>query len=371
VKIIHLITGLDAGGAEAVLVRLVLNDKNNNNLVISMKDLGYFGSQLTDNGLRVETLGLNNWLNIISGFSILKFAFIVLRFKPDAIMSWMYHACLFGGLIGRLLGVRNIIWNILGTNQKLSQIQFGSRVIFLLCKYSSRIIPKKMVSCAQSIKSNYLSHGFKPGVFEVIHNGYDTEEFQFSMSLRDKYRAELSIKEGMPLIGMVARWHPQKNHALLIEALDLVKSHEIDFKCLFIGEDINNSELEQMIKSRGLHDHIFLRNEIGNVPKIMSSLDLHVLSSSFGEGFPNVVAEAMACNVPCIATDIGDTEIMIGDTGWIINDKTPQEMSKTIINALGLMKNKNKWSKLGMKARSRIVENFQISKMVQKYKELY
>jgi len=95
------------------------------------------------------------------------------------------------------------------------------------------------------------------------------------------------------------------------------------------------------------------------------------LSSKFGEGFPNVIAEAMLCEVPCIATDIGDTKLIIGDTGWVSKNDSVLEMSRNIIEALLAWENKDAWNQRSTKARNRVIENFHISKMVKNYQKLY
>jgi glycosyltransferase involved in cell wall biosynthesis len=368
-KIIHVITGLDAGGAEAVLLRLVTNDKKNKHLVISLKDLGYFGKKFIQEEIEVEVLELNNLRTSFTG--LIKLFRIIRIFKPDLLICWMYHACLVGGIIGKIAGVKNILWNFLGTIQKLKQKKLHTRIVFILCIPLSYLIPTKIICCAVTIREICKSYGFQSKKFKVIFNGYDIEEFKRNLVDRERIRTELSISDETLLIGMIARWHPQKNHSLLIRSLELILARGENFKCLLMGEGMQNDTIASLINETGLKELVILRKEHSNVPAVMSALDIHILSSGFGEGFPNVLAEAMACEVPCITTDIGDSEIVIGETGWLVRENSFEEMADRISEALILWKDKKKWLKRSKEARERIINNYQISRMVDSYRELY
>ena len=103
----------------------------------------------------------------------------------------------------------------------------------------------------------------------------------------------------------------------------------------------------------------------------MNALDLHVLSSSYGEGFPNVIAEAMACGAPCIATDVGDSKIIVGKYGAIVETNNSNDLSKAIIESLDLMSNKDKWEDLRQLSQDHIVRNFDVQRMLLKYTDVW
>jgi len=370
-KIIHLINGLDAGGAETVLVRLIMNDDQNEHIVISLKGHGFYGDYLEKNDVKVELLELNKLHNIFLGMGLFKLLYLLRKYKTDVIITWMPHACVLGGIAGKVFGIKNIIWNFRGATENLKENTKLHRIVLKLCKELQNFIPNKIVVCADYVNDVFKDYGFDTSRFEVIYNGYDTNEYSRNIRSRKIIRSTFSVPDNIPLIGMIARWHPQKNHNLLIESLKVVKSKGFKFKCLLLGESIATDPVSLMVRNSGMIDRFILKNETSKITDTMSSLDIHVLSSKFGEGFPNVIAEAMLCEVPCIATDIGDTKLIIGDTGWVSKNDSVLEMSRNIIEALLAWENKDAWNQRSTKARNRVIENFHISKMVKNYQKLY
>ena len=370
-KITHLINGLDSGGAESVLIRLIIQDKLNEHFVISLKDDGFYGQVLDRNNVKFEKLQLDKFYNILFGIGLFKLIYLLIKFKPNTLVTWMPHSCLLGGLTGKILGIKNIIWNFRGASENINDNTLLHRIILMSCKFFQDLLPSKVVVCANYINIIFSEYGFNTSSFTTIYNGYDTDYFSRCLKARKKFRSEFFINEDIPLIGMIARWHPQKNHNLLIESLKRVKSKNMIFKCLLLGEGIKNESLIKKIERSGLTENIILRGETSEISEIMSALDIHILTSRFGEGFPNVIAEAMSCGVPCIATDVGDSRYIIGNTGWIIESNSIPAMSEKIISVIEHWKDKKDWSERSFQARKRIIENFQISQMVEKYQNLY
>jgi Glycosyltransferase len=121
-----------------------------------------------------------------------------------------------------------------------------------------------------------------------------------------------------------------------------------------------------------LEDNISLLGQRTDIATIMNSLDVHILSSSFGEGFPNVVAEAMACGTPCITTDVGDAAIIVGDTGWVVPPKDSQALANAMLEAMEEKQNNPQaWKARKQACRERIVNNFSIEKMVDSYHQVW
>ena len=124
------------------------------------------------------------------------------------------------------------------------------------------------------------------------------------------------------------------------------------------------------IKKLSLNNQIKLLGQSSNILEIMNGLDVHVSSSSYGEGFPNVIAEAMICGTPCVATDVGDTSFIIGNTGWVVPPNNPTKLAKAIEKALNDLKTSN-WKKRCVKASLRIKDNFDIKRMIRSYNEAW
>ena len=371
-KITHLINGLDSGGAETVLVRLILNDsQGNKHLVISLKDDGFYGKQLKENGVTVKSLELNKPHNVIFGIGVFKLLNLLRKNKTDTLIAWMPHSCLLGGLVGKICGIKKIIWNFRGASENLNDNTKLHHIVLFTCKKLQKYIPNKIIVCANYVNDVLGNYGFETSNIKVIFNGYDSNEYSINNKSRKEIRKELQVPKDIPLLGMIARWHPQKNHGLLIESLKLIKSRNLEFRCLLLGEGIQNELILESISKLGMSDFFILRNETKNIPAILNALDIHILSSKFGEGFPNVIAEAMLCGTPCIATDIGDSELIVGQTGWISKNDSVSEMSDKIFKAIEYWKDKKAWHNKSNEARNRIIKNFHISSMINNYQNIY
>lgn len=210
----------------------------------------------------------------------------------------------------------------------------------------------------------------------VIPNGYDLSDFRpFAPSEIAAYRRErLGIDTSCFILGMVGRFNVQKDHHNLLNALAELRERGHDFLCLLVGAslDASNTELTGWIDDLGLAAHIHLLGRRTDIPAIMNSLDLHILSSSFGEAFPNVIAEAMACATPCVGTDVGDTAQIIDDTGWIVPPRAPQRLANAIETALiEHDAAPAEWEQRRQACADRIAENFTLDRMVKSYNEVW
>lgn len=369
-KIVHIITGLNNGGAEGVLYRLVTHDHANEHIVISMMDAGKYGRMLLDKGINLYCLNMN--AGRISPKPLLKLYKILKKNKPDIVQTWMYHADLVGGLTARAAGIENVFWNLRHSNFDSKHTKSSTIKIAQLNAKLSKVIPKKIISCAQGAIKAHTDLGYDKEKIVVISNGYDLGNFKIDESSRSLIRSELNIGE-KPVIGMVGRYDPQKNHKGLIEALEVVKEKGYIFDLILVGRELNhgNKALVDQINKAGLYEQTHLLDQRSDISSIMNALDIHILSSSYGEGFPNVIAEAMACGTPCIATDVGDSKIIVNDYGTIIEPNCPEKLSLTIMENLDLFKNDQKWKKLRLEGSNYIRDKFGIEIMVSKYNELW
>ena len=186
------------------------------------------------------------------------------------------------------------------------------------------------------------------------------------------FRKNLNVDKKTLIIGNIARYSPMKDHENLISSLSLIKKKNINFLCILIGTNIDkkNTKLIDHIKKLKLTKHIKLYGIQKNVAQIMNGLDIYVQSSSYGEGFPNVVAEAMTHEIPCIATNVGDASHIVGNTGWIVPPKNSLKLALAIENAF-LKINKKNWKTRCKQSRVRIEKNFNIFKMINDYSEIW
>ena len=361
-KILHIISGLDSGGAEKILIDIVTNDNTNTHYIASFKDEGIYKNEIIENNIYLKCLKINKYNFLIK---IIIFGIYLIKIKPNIVLTWMYHADFLGGLIAKILFVPKIIWNIrnstLDKNTKLT-----TKFMIKICSKLSYIIPNKIISCSEEAIKIHKNLKYKNN-FYLISNGVNINKFK---------RLNIRKNENILNIGFAGRWHSQKNYPFFFESLSKLKNdyRSVEFKVFMAGNNINrgNTNLVGLINKHKLSNYIVLLNEIKDMPKFYNSIDVNVLTSSFGEAFPNVLAEAMSCETPCLSTDIGDSKKIIGDTGWIINQNDKKMFCDAILNIYDLkFKFSEKWEKLRYKSRLRIVSNFSQDKMIDNYNNIF
>lgn len=241
-----------------------------------------------------------------------------------------------------------------------------------LCAGLSRWVPARIVCCAQAAQSVHAALGYDVRRMVVIPNGYDLSSFAPDPLVRTSLREDWDISDNLPLLGMVARFDPYKDHGNLLAALAHLKARGLDFKVVLIGTgiDANNTLLVQQISAACLSECVRLLGPRNDVPAIMNALDLHVLSSAAG-AFPNVLAEAMACGTPCVTTDVGDAARIVGDTGWVVPPRNSLALADAVAEAITALQDAPNWNLRMQCARQRIVQEFAIFRMVERYKQIW
>ncbi len=363
-RIVHIITSLGDGGAENTLYKICKYDQKNKHFIISLKGPGKYFSLLNKLGVKVYCLHLGF-------FSIYKFIFLlkILRnLKPDLIQTWLVHADFIGGIAARLLGIKSIIWNVRYSNFKIRKSKVSTIILVKLLSKLSFLIPQLIIIVSIKAKKLYTINGYDKKKLKFIPNGYDLSILKPSKIEKKIFDKKFKIKKRIPILGNIARYDPKKDHSNLLNALAIIRSRKLDFICLLFGSKINrnNIKLTSEIKKLQLSKHVKLLGQSDNITRIMNGLDICVQSSSYGEGFPNVVAESMACGTPCVVTNVGDASFIVNKTGWVVPPNNSIKLAKAIEEALNEIRTK-KWDKRSEKARSRIQKNFGISKMLRSY----
>lgn len=370
-RVIHIITSLGQGGAEAVLYRLV-KQLSSFSLVICLGNEEVYSKLLRESGAEVISLQMPSGKITVKG--VWKLFNILNKEKTYAVQTWMYHANLLGGVVARLVGIKGIVWGIHHSNLDCVKTKITTRIVAWLCIKLSHWVPTKIVSCSQSATKLHQNQGYPKKRFVVIPNGYPINAFTPNFCERNRLRAELNVNNNITVLGMVARYHPQKNHDNLIRALGLLKRQKKDFICFLVGPYINsqNTALMGIIREESVEDKIRLLGPRDDIPSIMNVLDMHVLCSNSGEAFPNVLAEAMACGTPCITTDVGDAALIVGDTGWVVPPGNAQDLAVRIAEALKTkVADAAAWQNRKNACRQRIVENFSLERMVASYQQVW
>ncbi|MBC9903136.1 glycosyltransferase family 4 protein [Achromobacter xylosoxidans] len=367
-RVLHIITGLGQGGAESVLFRLATYPGADvEHVIVSLTDEGIYGERLRAAGVAVHALGMKRGRVSLGGFMALRS--LIAATRPDAVQTWMYHADLIGGLAARLAGVRAIAWGIRNSGEHLERSSRSARLVLRACALLSGRIPKAIVCAAQKSAQRHADKGYDRERMVVIANGYDLSRYAPNDEARQRVRAQWGLPQDVPAIGCVARWDPLKDHANLLRAIAaLVRDgRDAGLRCVLIGRgmDTANTELAALIDRLGLRDRLVLAGPSDDVPAAMNGLDLHVLSSC-AEGFPNVVAEAMACGVYCVVTDVGDAAFIVGDAGVVVPPEQSEALARGIETALCEVASRGR-TRAGEAGRARVLENFDLARMVQSY----
>lgn len=369
-KVLHFITCLGDGGAQSCLAALCVSESNCEHLVVSLSDHGKYGPLLEAKGVSVASVGMKRGRFSLSG--LWRMWRLVRRERPHAVQTWMYHADLLGGIVARLSGLRNVVWGIRHTTLVPGESPRSTIVVAWLCARLSRLVPRRIVCCAEKAREVHAGIGYDPARMVVIPNGYDLSVFSPDVQLGRRLRHELSLSPSEPVIGFVARFDPQKDHDNLLRALAVLHEKGDCPVCLLVGTGLEpgNAALKDRIATLGLSERVHLLGRRDDIPAVMNALDVHVMSSAFGEAFPNVLAEAMACGTPCVSTDVGDAAAIVGDTGRIVPPRDPHALAAAIAQML-LERDRPEWSERCEAARRRVSDSYSIEKMVESYQNVW
>jgi len=366
-KVVHIITGLNDGGAESVLVSLCLNSNDVRHIVISLMDEGKYGPVLAESGVAVHCLGMSP--GTPSAIRFLRLVKLIRAEQPDVVQTWMYHANLLGGIAARLAGVHRVFWGIHHSVLEKGLSKRSTIMIAHLSAILSSWLPEKIICCANKAQDVHADIGYSRRKLCVIPNGYDLARFRSDAAAGAKVRTELGLSPKNFVIGNVGRFDPLKDHSNLLQALARVAECKIHFRSLLIGKGMSpdNTGLVEQIAALGLQDSVLLVGQRSDIPAVMNALDLHVLSS-LSEGFPNVIAEAMACGTPCISTDVGDALDIVGDKEACCPARDPQALADVIIKlAREWQQYPSIWQARKAASSQRIEEKFSIEAMVEAY----
>jgi len=370
VRICHFITGLGDGGAEAALFRLVAHGRDHQHFVVNLTRGGKYAAALRDIGVGVVDLDLKSPARVTQIPAALR---QIREFRAELVQAWMYHANLVGAGVARsVLGVPNV-WGIHNSGIDRTSAPALTRGAFALSRLGSRTLPDLKISCSIRAKDDLIAAGFDPRGWEVIPNGFDLSEFKFKASSRAALRKELGIADGDFLVGTVARWHPDKNHAVLFAALQrLFEGGARHTKVLLVGPGMTgeNVRLRNMLSSHRLGHHVNLLGPTTDVGGIMSALDLHVLPSA-REAFPNVLCEALACETPVVSVDAGDSAEIIGPLGSVARQGDVDDLVAKIQEMIALRDNHAAWNDLRLAGRRRVDQRFSIDRMVAAYENAW
>jgi glycosyltransferase involved in cell wall biosynthesis len=361
--VLHVITGLGIGGAEGMLSRLVQIPGPFRHVIVSLTGDRARGESLRYEGIEVVHLGMTRGVFSASA-ALWRLVRLMRRLRPAVVQTWMYHGDLLGIIAAPLTGFPPVIWNVRCSNMDLSRYHRTTRwVMHILAHLSSR--PRAVLANSEAGQRWHAQLGYRPREWVLLPNGIDVERFRPDPKCRVSWRTRLGIGPNTVLVGMCARRDPMKDHETLLRAMNLVLG---DVACAMVGRGVDPKDPTLAHLAATSSKRIHLLGYCEDMPGFMAALDIAVLASSFGEGFPNVVAEAMACGVPCVVTDVGDARLIVGCTGNVV----PPGDASALANAISaLAADPAERARLGVLARDRVVMQYTLPLVASRYHELW
>lgn len=382
IRVGHIITNTGTGGAESMLAKLVrgMNTEHFQNDILSLLPVDNVGRDLRSDGFSVESSNMRPGQPSPAAFTRLV-KWIRVR-RPLIVQTWMYHSDLLGGVAGRYFAKAPVIWNIRQSNLDSSVNTSSTLRAAGVCSRLSRRVPSAIVCGSEAARRTHSEFGYFTGNMEVIPNGFDTDFFRRDPEAKHKVRSELHIPHEALIVGLAARFDLQKDHnnfiqaaRILIDRISRYSSGSAAKQVYFVlcGKNIEwtNPKLREIIgegPEGSFGSRLRLLGRRHDLAYLYSAFDISGISS-IGEGFPNVVGEAMSCGTPCVVTDVGDSAQLVGDTGVVVPPAAPEQLASAW-ERLILMTEKQR-IELGMRSRARIKNYYSISAVAQRYEQLY
>jgi glycosyltransferase involved in cell wall biosynthesis len=370
IKVAHIITDLSPGGAEFLLYRILtaMNPARFENEVIALTDLGGLAGQIRARGVRVRALGMHR--SVPNPFAVIRLFRWIRQSKAQVVQTWMYHANLIGGVAARLAGDIPVVW---GIHQADLDPQWNKLLTLWTAKGCARLspwLPQNVVFVSQAALQLHARFGYRARRMEVIPNGFDLHEFRPDPAARLSVRRELEIATDTPVIGMASRFHPQKDHHNFIQAAARLQAMTPRVHFLLCGRGVtrDNTQLVDWIAEAGIQAQCHLLGERRDTARLFAAMDI-ATSSSASEAFPLAVGEGMSCGTPCVVTNVGDSALIVGDTGKVVAPRDPVALAgawRELIEA-----GPEGRRSLGMAARRRVQEHFDLSAIVERYQAIY
>lgn len=369
-KIVHCITGLTGDGAQGMLLRLVtaLASCGVENRVVSLEARQPMASQFEKVGVPVYSLGVDS---IPSGCRALATLCKVLGAEsPDLLQGWMYHGNATLYLARKLMrGRAPLVWNIRRGLDDIGDRSWKIRGMIRINQKFSRV-PERIVYCTEQSMVQHEALGFARGKGVVIGNGFDTGRYQPRYDQRTMLLSRLGLSVDALVIGHVGRYDIAKGHVHLLEAFSRVRSHypRAWLVCAGRGVDEENEDLAALVRRLELSSCTRFLGEYYPVEALYPAFDI-MCSSSIAEGFPNVVAEAMASGIPCVVTDTGASRVLVEDIGLVVEARSSLALGNALCELCS--KSPDERRALGVLGRERIRARYSMRAVSQQYRDLY
>lgn len=367
IRVCHLITDLDVGGAEMALFRLLqgLDRREYPASVVSLTVPGRIGEMLVRGGTPVEALGMPRGRPTLSGWR--RWRRWLRRERPDIVHSWMYHADLLGTISYLAGGSPRLLWNVRASMMDMGKYPWTSAAVRRACVWLSRV-PDAVVFNSVAGERHHQRLGYRPRRSLVIPNGLDTEVFRPDQAARRRWRERLALRDTDVAVGMLARTDEMKDHPTFLAAAEQVARLRDNVHFVLAGHGVSGDHEPFARSGAVLGRRLHLLGLQDDAPGLTAALDVATLVSR-GEGFPNVVVEAMACGVPCVVSDVGDAATIVGEAGFVVPLGDAAALAAAWLEVLD--RDASEKAEIGGRGRARAIERFTLDRMAQAYSGLY
>ena len=362
-KIAFLVRSLNYGGAERQLMVLAkgLHERGHSVVIVVFYPHGGLQSELLETGVRVRGLAkLGRW-------DVVRFSMQLSRVlheeRPDIVQGCHGVANLMAMAMRAVVPRATIICGVRSTNLELARYGWLTRASNLLAD-ALRRVPDLFIANSQAAQRELVARGYSPDKIVVIPNGIDTDRFTVDRGAGRALRRELGVGDDELLVGRVGRIDPMKDHATFLRAAaEVVKSRtNVRFVCVGDGDAEYRTQLQTLGHELGLGKQLLWLHARRDMHAVYNALDIACSSSAFGEGFPNVVGEAMACGVPCVVTDVGDSAWVVGESAAVVKPRDATMLARRLVQLVDC--GSHELARLGAASRDRIVEHFAIERLV-------
>jgi glycosyltransferase involved in cell wall biosynthesis len=364
IRITFLIRSLHHGGAEGQLATLVqsLDTSRFDVTVITFYSGGHFDQQLKESKIRIIGLRKRGRWDVVQ--FLWRLIKELRRLKPDILHSYLVEPNIVGIFLKPLFRTTRIVWGIRASNMQLENYGWFARLNSQLQRYTSRFADLIIVN-SESGRDYHVQRGFPAQKCIVIHGGVDLDKFKPAPEGGKEIRDDWGIPSGATLIGAVGRLDPIKDHATFLKAVALLTNDRPDLRiaCVGGGSEQLGIRLRRLAEKLEIADRITWAGNRDDMPAVYNALDL-VCSSSLGEGFPNAIAEAMACGVPCVVTGVGDSALLVSETGVVVPSGDPQALAVGLKAGLDLIGSND-----SPDPRARIARSFSLASLVGRTEE--
>lgn len=352
--VLHVISGLGIGGAEASLVRVAtaLSAQGFAQHVVSVGERGEHARALADGGVGLDALGVRSAGSALPG--LLQLVRLVNERQPDVIQGWMYHGDLFAALAHRLAPGRKrrtLLWNLRASNTAEGGYSTITRLGALLSRW-----PDCIVANSEAGAAYHKSIGYRPRRMEIVPNGIDTDLFRPDPAARQSVRRELGFSDEDVVVVHAARVDPMKDHALFLDAMSALPG----LRGIAAGKDTEALDAPANVRCLGVR---------ADMPAVYSASDIVVSSSAYAEGFSNVIAEGMSAGLVPVATDIGDARAIVGAHGSVVPPRDLGALTQTL--RLEAERPASERKARGLAAREHIANRFSLARSLERYVALY